>query len=58
MGPLRGLKTTRRLQIRTALKRQIFLPASCPTKHHLKPALDEQGLNASPQLPDGVKNYD
>ena len=25
--------------------------------HHLKPALDEQGLNASPQLPDGVKNY-
>ena len=25
--------------------------------HHLQPALDEQGLTASPQLPGGVKNY-
>ena len=25
--------------------------------HNLQPALDEQGLTASPQLPEGVKNY-
>ena len=25
--------------------------------HHLQPAQDDQGLNASPQLPEGVKNY-
>jgi len=25
--------------------------------HDLQPAHDEQGLNASPQLPEGVKNY-
>ena len=27
------------------------------TDHNLQPALDEQGLTASPQLPEGVKNY-
>ena len=27
------------------------------TSHDLRPAQDDQGLNASPQLPDGVKNY-
>ena len=35
----------------------IFAGLMSNEAHHLKPALDEQGLNASPQLPDGVKNY-
>ena len=55
-------KTTHRKTRLTEIKDDIeaedsFAAFMANTDHNLQPALDEQGLTASPQLPEGVKNY-